>query len=453
MAPETLSGSFLIHNAKTVSHGNVLEYVEILVDGEKIAGVGKPGTFRCPYLIDAQGLLVFPGLVDPHVHLRDSGSPHVGQQRKEDFTSGSRAAIAGGFTTVLDMPNTIPPTATLTAYRTKRDHALKKSFCDFGLYALAGHENLDQVPSMLEQGCVAVKMYMGQTTGSNLLSDDTQEEKFFELSARHGFVLALHAENQECLDEHELYFRDKVGPKHSQVRPPECAALAVETALSFNKKYLNKTYFTHTSTAREVELIGAAKMAGYPVFMEITPHHLFFTNAEEDMQGNKVRMNPPLRTKKDVEALWRALNDGTADTVGSDHAPHLLEEKRLDYWDAPSGVPGLETTLPLLITAALEEKTTLENLKRLCAENPARIFGLHGKGRLAPGFDADFVFIDLKTEKPVDDSKLFTRCGWSPYAGKRLKGWPVQVFLRGRKVFEKDQPIGPFGKEVKKNAR
>lgn len=447
--------SFLITRARTVLQGNRLQDAEIWVQDGTIAGVGTPGELHDSLpkdvaVMDARGLLVFPGLIDSHVHLRDSGVLNAGERQKEDFGSGTKAAIAGGVTTVLDMPNTVPPTISLQAYASKRDHAAKTSYCDFGLYAGAAKDNLDDVPAMIQAGAVACKMYVGSSTGSLLVSEASLEEPFFKSAAENDFVLAIHAEDQACLEQHAAYYHNKTDPKHSEVRPPECAEMAVKRAVEFCRKYRNKTYVCHSSTAHEADLIRSAKTEGLPVFMEVAPHHLFFDFGEADHQGNRVRMNPPLRSKADVRALWTALNDGTVDTIGTDHAPHTLEQKRKAYWEAPSGVPGLETLLPLMVTAALEEKTTLETVQRLCCHNPARVFGLKGKGRLERGFDADLVFVDLQTERAVDEGKLFTRCGWSPYAGKRLRGWPVKTFLRGKTVFDQGHVLGPFGKEVKK---
>ncbi|MBI2445203.1 dihydroorotase family protein [Candidatus Micrarchaeota archaeon] len=444
-------GRFLLTHARIVAHGNSLQDAEILVEGERIAGVGKPGELHVPtdaIVVDVRKHLVLPGLIDPHVHLRDSGVPHAEERQKEDFVSGTKAAVAGGVTTVLDMPNTLPPTTSLAAFKTKRDHAAKTSFCDFGLYAGAAQDNLAAVPAMIRAGAVACKMYVGSSTGNLLVAESTLEETFFKSAAENDYVLAIHAEDQACLEKHAAFYDDKKAPRHNEVRPPECAELAVARAISFARTYRTKTYVCHSSTAAEAGLIRAAKAEGLPVFMEVAPHHLFFDQSEHDVQHNRVRMNPPLRSRADVKALWTALNDGTADTIGTDHAPHTLEQKRKPYWEAPSGVPGLETVLPLLVTAALGEKTTLERVQQLCCQNPARIFGLQGKGRLEAGCDADLVFVDLDVEKAVGESTLFTRCGWSPYAGMRLRGWPLKTYLRGRLVFDRGQPFGHFGKMV-----
>ncbi len=450
--------SFLITNARIVERGNDLRDAEILVLDGKIAEVGKPGELHelrrqlghDVATVDAHNSLVLPGLIDPHVHLRDSGVLNAEERQKEDFGTGSKAAVAGGVTTVFDMPNTIPPTTSVAACRTKRDHAAKSSYCDFGLYAGATSDNAATVHEVVTAGAVGVKMYVGSSTGSLLVSEPTAQEAHFKAAAEHDYLLAIHAEHEGCLERHAAMYEGKTGPHHHEVRPSECAEMAVQHALELGAKHKTRTYLCHVSTGVEAALVRMAKQSGQSVFMEVAPHHLFLDDSEQDRQHNRVRMNPPLRSRADVRALWTALNDGTADTIGTDHAPHTLEQKRKPYWEAPSGVPGLETVLPLMVSAALQEKTTLERVQQLCCHNPARIFSLQGKGRLEPGFDADLVFVDLASEKPVVESKLFTRCGWSPYAGMRLRGWPVKAFLRGQLVFDNGRHFGPYGNEIRK---
>ncbi|MBI4360838.1 dihydroorotase family protein [Candidatus Micrarchaeota archaeon] len=444
--------TFFIRNARAVDAVNHLKPIELSIQGQTIAHVGPPGSLHPTPdadILDAQNQLVLPGFIDCHVHLRDSGASDSIQRAKEDFSTGTKAAIAGGVTTVLDMPNTNPPTATPEAFQTKLVHARRTAYCDFGLFAGATNDNANTVHQLVHDGAVAVKMYMGASTGSLLVDAPGKEEPFFKSAADHGFVLALHAESQDCLKRHEALFNETKKPRHSQVRPPQCAEHAVEAAMQFIRKYENQTYICHASTAQEVELVRHAKTQGLPVFMEACTHHLFLTADEELYHENRVKMNPPLRSKHDVDALWKALNDGTIDTVATDHAPHTLQEKNQNYWEAPAGVPGLETLMPLMLSAALQGKTTLETVQKTCCENPAKIFGLNQKGQLKPGLDADLVFVDLDTEKPVDESTLFTRCGWSPYTGKRLRGWPTQVLLRGQTVYANGFLHGPLGRSVK----
>ncbi len=443
--------SFLITNALLVEGGSRLEKAEILVSNESIAGVGEPGTFgslKDVEIVDARNHLVLPGLIDPHVHFRDSGIPNAGQKAKEDFSTGSKAAIAGGTTTVLDMPNTVPPTTTLEAYRTKSANAAKTSFCDFGLYAGAANGNLGGLEAMTHAGAIAVKLFMGSSTGSLLTDQAETQEKIFASSKENGFLLAIHAEDEQCIKFNASFYNDRKVSSHNDVRPPECAEKATAKAIELAKKHKNRTYICHVSTAKEMKAIAAAKKEGVPIFMEATPHHLFLNLDDEAELGTLVKVNPPLRTRADNRALWEALNNGTVDTIGTDHAPHTLEEKRKPYWEAPSGFPGVELRIPLMLTAALGEKTTFETVRRVCCENPAKIFGLRRKGFIAEGFDADLVFVDLEKERVVDDASQFTRCGWSPYAGKRLRGWPSIVYLRGKQVFKYGTFEGPFGRET-----
>lgn len=441
---------FLITNARIIEKDNVLRTVEILVEEESIAAVSEQGTHQAREIVDAKDMLVLPGLVDPHVHFRDSGVLNVAQKAKEDFSSGSKAALAGGVTTVLDMPNTVPPTVSVQAYKTKAANASKTSYCDFGLYAGATTDNLNEIPKILDAGAVAVKMYMGSSTGNLLVDSAEAQEKVFALGAELNFILAVHAEDEECIRFHAGFYNDKKIRSHNDVRPAKCAETAVSKVLDLVRKHNNPTYILHVSTAKEAELIRSAKKT-LPVFMEVTPHHLFLNESDEETQKNRVKVNPPIRTRKDNESLGIALNDGTVDAIGTDHAPHTLEEKREAYWEAPSGFPGIETRLPLMITAALEQKTTLEIVQRTCCQNPAAIFRLQRKGAIAKGYDADLVFVDLSEEKLVEDEKMFSRQKWSPYAGKNLRGWPSLVYLRGRKVFDKSAFHGPYGREVKKD--
>ncbi|MBI5036132.1 dihydroorotase [Candidatus Micrarchaeota archaeon] len=441
---------FLITNARIIEKNNVLRIVEILVEDESIAAVSETGTHQAKETIDAKNMLVLPGLVDPHVHFRDSGVPNVAQKAKEDFSSGSKAALAGGVTVALDMPNTVPPTVSVQDYKTKAANASKTSYCDFGLYAGASNDNLNEIPKMLDAGAIAVKLFMGSSTGNLLVDSAEAQEKIFALGAELNFILAVHAEDEECIRFHADFYNDKKIRSHNEVRPAKCAETAVSNVIDLVRKHNNPTYILHVSTAKEVELIRSAKKT-LPVFMEVTPHHLFLNESDEETQKNRVKINPPVRTEKDNEALWIALNNCTVDAIGTDHAPHTLDEKRKPYWEAPSGFPGIETRLPLMITAALEHRTTLEIVQRTCCQNPATIFRLPNKGFIAKGYDADLVFVDLSEERRVEDEKMFSRSKWSPYAGKNLRGWPSLVYLRGRKVYEHGTFFGPFGKEVTKN--
>jgi dihydroorotase (multifunctional complex type) len=392
---------------------------DVLTEGEAIIAVGPapeapPGT----RIVDADGLLVFPGLIDPHVHLREPGGEH-----KEDFASGTHAALAGGFTTVLAMPNTRPP---LTSRKTLKETlalATSKTVCDFGLFIGATADNSAEAAELEESMAIApgLKLYMGSSTGDLLVADLAGQLAHFE---RYPGVIAVHAEDEEAV----AYFAAQ-----GQRRPPLCAALAVTRALALAEHFGHKLHICHVSTAQELSLIRDAKARGVPVTCEVTPHHLFLNVADEAHLGSLGHMNPPLRSSEDVQALWASL--GVIDCLATDHAPHTLEEKRSPT--PPAGVPGLETALPLFLTAISSDvdQLSLCEVARLMGEGPARIFGIARKGQVAPGYDADLTLVDTDVEWTIGERELLTKCGWSSFEGHTVKGRVERVFLRGQEVY------------------
>lgn len=396
---------------------------DILIERETIVTV-SPDLSAPPdaQTVDASGLLIFPGLIDPHVHLREPGSEH-----KEDWTTGTRAALAGGFTTVLAMPNTQPPITDQGTLAQAHALAAAKAVCDYGVFIGATADNAEEAAGL--QDAVGLKLYMGSSTGSLLVADLAGQLAHFE---RYPGVIAVHAEDEEAV----AYFAAR-----GERRPPLCAALAVARALTLAERFGRRLHICHVSTAHEIALIREAKARGVPVTCEVTPHHLFLTAADEAHLGPLGRMNPPLRSPDDVEALWANLD--VIDCLATDHAPHTLEEKHGP--NPPAGVPGLETALPLLLTAAHEGRITLHDIARLMAEGPARIFGLARKGRIAPGYDADLTLVDPNTEWVIGEQPLFTKCGWSPFAGHKAKGRVERVFLRGQLAYDAGQVLLPPG--------
>lgn len=386
---------------------------DILIEGQTIAAVGAdlsapPGA----RVVDATGLLVFPGLIDPHVHLREPGGEH-----KEDFTTGTRAALAGGFTTVLAMPNTTPALTDRETLAQAQTLAASKVVCDVGFFVGATADNAGEVAEA--ENAVGLKLYMGSSTGSLLVADLAGQTEHFQ---RYPGVVAVHAEDEEAV----AHFA-----RLGQRRPPICAALAVSRALALAERFGTRLHVCHASTAHELALIRDAKARGVAVTCEATPHHLFLTAGDEARLGTLGQMNPPLRLQKDVDALWENLD--VVDCVATDHAPHTLEEKRSPT--PPSGVPGLETALPLLLKAVHAGKLDICQVTRLMAEGPARAFGLERKGRVAPGYDADLTLVDADVEWVIGERPLQTKCGWSPFEGRRVKGYVKQVFLRGQEVY------------------
>jgi dihydroorotase len=400
-----------------------LQAKNIVVEKGKIAEIGEG---RRGDIIDASEKIVLPGLIDVHVHCRQPGA-----ERKEDFFSASRAAAAGGVTTILDMPNTSPPTTTIAQLETKRALAAS-SVVNWGLYMGATDGNVDEVRKA--RNIAGVKIYMGSTTGDLVVKDASAIREFLES----GKTIVVHAEDEKLMQKNaEAYNESHDAAVHALIRSPEVAAAAVRSALALaeHSKGLRRLHVTHASTAGEMKLIAAAKKK-LPVSCDVTPHHLFLTSVELTKQGNYARMNPALRGVTDVQAVWQGVIDGTVDCIATDHAPHTREEKEVDYWKAPSGVPGLETMLPLLLDVVNKGKLTLEKVSSLTSANPARLFGISGKGKIALGYDADIVIVDMNLRKEVKNEEMFTKCGWSPFNKWELQGWPVMTIVGGDIVFD-----------------
>lgn len=367
-------------------------------------------------------MVSLPALVDPHVHFRVPGGEH-----KEDWQSGARAAIAGGVTTVLDMPNNSPATTTLELLRAKKkmiDEQLARAGIPlhYGLWFGATADNLEEIRKAKDE-IVGIKLFMGASTGNLLVDGKEEQKKIFALAAELGLIVAVHAESESKILNLKSKILNPTVADHSKIRSPEAAAKAVVQAINFSKQYGTKLYILHVSTTSELELIRGAKQAGVKVFAEATPHHLFLNTDAYKTLGTKAKMNPPLRSPEDQVALWVGLLDGTIDCIGTDHAPHLLSEKSLPYPQSPSGVPGTETILPLLLNAYHEGKITLEKIVELTSVNARKIFKLPKTN--------DSVIIDLTLTKKVENKNLKTKCGWSPFDGWVLTGWPVATVLNG----------------------
>jgi len=372
-------------------------------------------------------LLALPALVDPHVHFRVPGGEH-----KEDWQTGARAAIAGGVTTVFEMPNTNPPTTTADLLHAKKK-AIEQQLKTIGiplhyyLYIGATNDNLTEIEKVKDE-IIGIKLFMGSSTGNLLVDKKADQEKIFALAAKLNLPVAVHAESEALIERNKALHADNDSIKvHSLIRNAEVAATAVAQAIELAEQNGTRLYILHTSTAGEVDLIRAAKARGVQVFAEVTPHHLFLDSESYHVLGSRAQMNPPVRRPEDQTALWQGIANGTIDTVGTDHAPHLLSEKALPYPKSPSGVPGIETALPLLLNAYHKGKITLENLVAVISANAKKIFNL-------PAND-DWVIVDLDLTKEVKNENLKTKCVWSPFAGWNLKGWPVVTMLNGKTFY------------------
>ncbi|MFH1587381.1 MAG: dihydroorotase family protein [Candidatus Diapherotrites archaeon] len=369
-----------------VFSGGELKNLNIGIDNGKIAELSE-GEISGSEEIDCTGKVILPGLIDPHVHFRTPGLEH-----KEDWATGSRAALHGGVTTVLDMPNTNPPTLSVELLEEKRKIVGKDSLVNFGFHFGAAVDNIGEIKKVTN--VASVKVFMNLSTGRMLISDRGKLGEIFGAAKQ----IAVHAEGSK-----------------------------VRLAMDLAKETGTKLYLCHISTAEELEMI-----ADEDVSVEATPHHLFLT--EKDAVSPFFKMIPGLKSQKDQDKLWEAINSGRVNSIGTDHAPHTAEEKESE--DPPAGVPGIETMLPLLLDSVNGGRLELGKIVELCCENPARIFGIKNKGFIEEGFDADLAVVDLEKEWVVKGKELFTKCKWSPFDGKRLKGFVERTIVGGIVKFE-----------------
>ncbi len=372
-------------------------------------------------------LLALPALIDPHVHLRTPGAEY-----KENWITGAQAAIAGGITTVFDMPNTTPATVSREHLRLK-ELLVRKQLAEVGIplrhhfYLGADREHLGEI-AKAKDTAIGLKIYMGSTTGGLLMDDDASLQRAFELAAENNVLVGVHAECERTLNKRKQMFGEVTDPStHSKIRHSATAERATARAIELAKRTGARLIILHLSTKAELEQVRQAKKEGLPIYAEVTPHHLFLEEQNYDRWGTLIQVNPPIRSKEDQEALWEGIRDETVDTIGSDHAPHTLEEKAKPYGEAPSGVPGLETTLPLLLNAYKQGRITLEQIVKLTRTNIEKIYGLPSNN--------DVVLVDLELEKEVRVKELKTKCRWSPFAGCILQGWPIYTICQGE-IFE-----------------
>lgn len=375
-------------------------------------------------VVAGRKLTILPALIDPHVHYRVPGGEH-----KENWKSGALSAVRGGVTTVCDMPNNTPPCTTYERLVEKKriiDAQLREVGIPlrYGLYFGANQEDLDQIALAGPQS-VALKIFMGCSTGGLVIETDEGLDDSFRLAKEAGLLVAVHAEDEAILKAARARYPGVTDPAyHSKIRPKEAAIRATDKALQLCAKYDTPLYILHMSTREELDLVREAKRSGLPVYAEVTTHHLFLSEEDYKIFGTFVQMNPPLRALEDQEALWEGIRDGTVDTIGTDHAPHTLEEKKLPFGKAPSGIPGVETLLPLMLDAVHRGLLSLERMMELTRWKSEEIFSLPSH--------QDVVLVDLDCEKTVKEEDLASLCGWSPYHGRSLRGWPFYTILDGR---------------------
>lgn len=416
--------------------------LDIGIRDGRIVAIGDEVRGAAVEVIEARGLHVLPGVIDTHVHFREPGLTH-----KEDLATGTACAVLGGVTSIFEMPNTAPPTVSAQTLADKVARAAGRAFCDFAFYAAADGANTAELAALeASPGCCGIKVFMGSSTGSLLVSDDQAIRAVLKATRRR---VAFHSEDDARLEERKARYAIRGRPEsHPAWRDTEAALFSTRRLVALAAETNRLVHVLHVTTAQELDLLAKHRERAT---VEVTPQHLTLTAPEcYDELGTRAQMNPPIREVSHRDALWRAVAQGTVDIIGSDHAPHTLEEKARPYPDSPSGLPGVQTLLPLLLDHVAQGRLTLPHLVDLTSTNPARIFGIEGKGRIEVGADADLALVDLNRRQVITKDWLRSRCGWSPFEGREVQGWPVATVLRGQLVMRDGELIGePAGQPLR----
>ena len=406
---------------------------DIAVKDGRIAGIGAFGTASAGQTIDCRGLHVLPGVVDSQVHFREPGLEH-----KEDLETGSRAAVLGGVTTVFEMPNTKPLTTSEAALADKVRRATNRMHCDFAFWVGGTRENAKDVGELERLPAAAgIKVFMGSSTGDLLVEDDEGVASILRNTRRRA---AFHSED-------EFRLRERLGeqipddPSSHPVWRDEIAALrCTERLVRIARAVRARIHVLHISTAEEIAFLEKHKDVAS---CEATPHHLTLTADDYARLGTLIQMNPPVRESRHRDGVWHGISQGIVDVLGSDHAPHTLEEKAKPYPASPSGMTGVQTLVPIMLDHVNAGRLTLERFVDLSSHGPQRLFGMARKGRIAAGYDADFTIVDLKRRETITNAQAGSKAGWTPYHGKEVIGWPVGTVVRGNRIMWDGEIVTP----------
>lgn len=404
---------------------------DVAIKDGRIAKIGLTPTDEAETIFDATGLDILPGLLDTQVHFREPGLEH-----KETLKGGSLGAVAGGVTAVFEMPNTKPSTTTLERFDFKVQRAQETMWCDFAFYAGGSPENIDNLPLLEQQPfCSGVKIFMGSSTGSLLVSEDEMLDQILSKVQRR---VSVHCEDEARLIERFSIVKDCGDPAmHPVWRDEQTAIQATKRIVGLARKNGKKVHTLHITTAEELDFLRDNKDIAT---VECLPQHLTLSAPEcYERLGTKAQMNPPIRESRHRDALWKAIADGTIDVLGSDHAPHTLEEKSKSYPNTPSGMTGVQTIVPVMLNHINSGRLSLARLTQLMAHNPKRIWGLKDIGSLEVGARANITVVDMKKQKTIEDSWIQSIAGWTPYHGVKVKGWPIATLVGGQFAMREDQ--------------
>jgi dihydroorotase len=443
----------LIQNATMVLPETTVIGDLLIADGiiSQIQPGGGIETNENTRTIDATGLHLLPGIIDPQVHFRDPGQPE-----KEDLYTGSCAAASGGVTSFLDMPNNVPSQTTLQSMHEKIETGNQRCVTNFGFFIGATESNVEELQKAVGTpdapiaipGICGIKIFMGSSTGDLLVNESNALEEIFTNTAG---LIAVHAEDETRMDERKKLIEGRTDmAAHAEWRDDITALIATKRAVGYAQATGHRLHILHLTSGIEADYLsdltslhGAEGEAH--ITTEVLPQHLTLDESDVEVLGTRLKMNPPIRYKKDKETLWKRLHDGTIACIATDHAPHTLESKAKGFPSAPSGMPGVETSLPVMLTHASRGACTIEQVVKWMASNVAEIYGMIGKGRLEEGYDGDITLVDMTTERMVDDANTWTTVRWNPFHGKKLVGWPTLTVVGGVPVFERNEATGPKG--------
>ena len=437
-----MAGDLLVQNAMMALPNRIVEG-DLRVSKGLIKSIAPHGGLvpeSHELVIDGTGLHLLPGVIDPHVHFREPGQPE-----KEDLESGSRAAAAGGVTAFLDMPNNIPNAIDRFTIEAKINAAKKRAITHHGFFIGATKNNVKDLQSVEGMdGVCGIKVFMGSSTGDLLVDEQKDLEEIF---ANTGGIIATHAEDETRLQSRIAEFQHRTDiAAHAECRDVECALLATKRASALAKDYDHRLHIVHLTSGAEADWLVANK--GELITTEVCTQHLTFDQNDVEERGTRVLMNPPIRYTEDKETLWKRLKDGTIDCVVTDHAPHTLEAKSMGFPKAPAGMPGVETSLPLMLTHAMGGKCSISDVVHWMCEGPAKVYGMKNKGSLKEGYDGDLTLVDLETRKRITDNDTWTRVGWTPYAGMEFTGLPMWTIVDGIPVHKRTKEGSFKGKSL-----
>ncbi|MGD8356129.1 MAG: dihydroorotase, partial [Methyloceanibacter sp.] len=418
------SFEILIKGGTVVNQAGELA-ADIGISDGQIRAIGEIDASRAGETIDASGLYVLPGVIDTQVHFREPGMEH-----KEDLETGSRAAVLGGVTAVFEMPNTSPPTTTAEALAAKVAAGTNRMHCDFAFFVGATHENaihLDELERL--PGAAGVKIFAGSSTGDLLVEDDETLTQVFSTIRRR---CSIHSELESRLRDRLSLRRVGDPTSHYEWRDVTAALQSTERLLRLARTTGARIHILHVSTGDEMELLSYNKDVAT---VEVTPQHLTFAAPEDyERLGTRVQQNPPIRNRAHQERIWWGLDQGVVDILGSDHAPHTLEEKGATYPATPSGMPGVQTLVPIMLDHVNAGRLSLGRFVDLTSAAAQRLFGIVRKGRIAVGYDADFTIVDMRAQRVIEDDWIASKAGWTPFAGRKVQGWPIGTVIRGRRA-------------------